>query len=128
MFSLLYLTYVFMGAPLLYMCLLKTSAFISRVGPEPRSTSKVLLYLAKNTIKDTFVCGECGVEHVNWVGRCTSCKQWNTVKPFRLPKTLSSPLDPRAAPTMNKQNNWLPSSSFGTGHGVPLIFLTLICC
>ena len=40
---------------------------------------------------DLFVCNECGVEHIKWVGRCTSCKEWNSVKPFRQAKL--SPVD-----------------------------------
>ena len=37
---------------------------------------------------ETFYCTECGAEHINWVGRCNVCKAWNTVKQFRVPKTM----------------------------------------
>lgn len=30
------------------------------------------------------VCEVCGSEHVQWVGRCPTCKEWNCVKPFRV--------------------------------------------
>lgn len=32
---------------------------------------------------DLYVCDSCGVEHIRWVGRCTACNEWNTVKPFK---------------------------------------------
>lgn len=32
---------------------------------------------------EIFYCDNCGMEHVKWVGRCTSCKEWNTVKEFK---------------------------------------------
>ena len=37
-----------------------------------------------------FYCDSCGKEHVNWVGQCTSCKEWNTVKQFKAAKLTSS--------------------------------------
>lgn len=30
--------------------------------------------------KKTFFCTECGVETGKWLGRCTSCGEWNTIK------------------------------------------------
>lgn len=30
------------------------------------------------------VCEVCGSEHVQWVGRCPTCKEWNCVKPFKV--------------------------------------------
>ena len=32
--------------------------------------------MAKN--KTIFVCQNCGVESAKWIGRCPSCKEWNT--------------------------------------------------
>ena len=28
--------------------------------------------------KTVFVCQNCGVESPKWIGRCPSCKEWNT--------------------------------------------------
>ena len=28
--------------------------------------------------KTVFVCQNCGVESAKWIGRCPSCKEWNT--------------------------------------------------
>jgi DNA repair protein RadA/Sms len=36
--------------------------------------------------KEIFFCDQCGVEHIKWEGRCTSCREWNTVKPFKAAK------------------------------------------
>ena len=44
---------------------------------------------------EIFFCDQCGVEHIKWVGRCTSCKEWNTVKPFKAAKMSNIGLDPR---------------------------------
>lgn len=30
------------------------------------------------------VCEVCGSEHVQWVGRCPTCKEWNCIKPFKV--------------------------------------------
>jgi DNA repair protein RadA/Sms len=30
------------------------------------------------------VCTNCGAEYVKWVGRCSTCKEWNTVQEFRV--------------------------------------------
>jgi len=51
---------------------------------------------AKSTggTKEVFFCDQCGTEHIKWVGRCTSCKEWNTVKPFRQAKLASIGADP----------------------------------
>jgi hypothetical protein len=68
---------------------------------------------------EVYVCQECGFEHLKWVGRCNSCKAWNTVKPFREAKISSiSSIDPgrnrRLMPasssegtTWNRNSPWL---------------------
>ena len=33
-----------------------------------------------------YVCSECGSDFRKWQGRCTSCNEWNTLKPFRIEK------------------------------------------
>ena len=67
---------------------------------KPRKTTAtrtvaVSLNAAKKTLgskgkDEKFYCTECGTEHINWVGRCNVCKAWNTVKQFRIPKTMPS--------------------------------------
>ena len=37
---------------------------------------------------EMFVCTECGQEHIKWVGKCTSCQTWNSVKSFRPTKQM----------------------------------------
>lgn len=48
---------------------------------------------AKNEV---FFCESCGTEHIKWMGRCSACKEWNTIKPFRQAKIASTSLDPRS--------------------------------
>ncbi len=33
--------------------------------------------------KTVYVCDDCGAEHPKWVGRCSSCGAWETVKAFK---------------------------------------------
>lgn len=41
--------------------------------------------------KKTYVCRECGAEHVKWQGQCSECKGWNTIEEFSLgPSTKGS--------------------------------------
>jgi predicted ATP-dependent serine protease len=56
----------------------------------------ITLKLAKGS-KEIFFCGECGVEYAKWVGKCTSCQSWNTVKNFRESKVTSLSLDKRTS-------------------------------
>ena len=35
--------------------------------------------MAKAKVKTTFFCQDCGAQFPKWVGKCTSCNQWNTV-------------------------------------------------
>ncbi|CAN0238968.1 unnamed protein product, partial [Ectocarpus sp. 13 AM-2016] len=37
-----------------------------------------------------YVCEVCGSEHVQWVGRCPTCKEWNCVKPFKVRREQGS--------------------------------------
>lgn len=34
--------------------------------------------------KTAFVCTDCGADYATWLGQCSSCGQWNTVKEIRL--------------------------------------------
>lgn len=76
---------------------------------------------AKSKSDEVFVCSECGVEHINWVGQCTSCREWNCVKPFRIPKLntqVQRPLDmrtrtnSRTTPVGGTVPTWLPSTDY----------------
>jgi len=39
----------------------------------------------KKTVK--YVCSSCGYESSSWLGRCTNCNEWNTLKEFIIDKT-----------------------------------------
>jgi DNA repair protein RadA/Sms len=68
----------------------------------------------KNTI--VYVCEVCGSEQVQWVGRCPTCKEWNSVKEFRVPraggKFASQPRSTLAAQSLDPRN---PRASEGAG-------------
>ena len=90
---------------------------------------------------EKFFCDQCGVEHIKWVGRCTSCKEWNTVKPFKAAKLSTIGLDPRLTrgvpslsaikglvpgssltenPTRSTQSSWLGSRSGSSSSMIPM--------
>ncbi|MBN1892671.1 MAG: DNA repair protein RadA [Clostridiales bacterium] len=58
--------------------------------------------MAKN--KTLFVCGACGYETSGWMGRCPSCKAWNTLVEER----IDSAGDRSAKPSM--RSNWVGDS------------------
>ena len=82
---------------------------------------------------DIFFCDQCGVEHIKWVGRCTSCKEWNTVKPFKAAKLSSIGLDPRqprSVPSLNSikglvGGNILPKSTYSPWVGAAVSLIPL---
>lgn len=39
--------------------------------------------------KTAFVCTDCGTEHGQWQGQCTSCKEWNTLSQINLGSSTS---------------------------------------
>eukprot|EP01031_Cornospumella_fuschlensis_P041733 gene41733-50934_t len=60
---------------------------------------------------EAYVCEVCGTEHVKWQGRCNSCKEWNSIKAFKVAKSASSsflpPLDSRAAAQSASKARWI---------------------
>ena len=52
----------------------------------------------------SWFCSDCSTEHAKWVGRCTACKQWNTVKDS-VPKSALDTLDIRAAGSRRNPEN-----------------------
>jgi DNA repair protein RadA/Sms len=69
---------------------------------------------ASKGANEIYFCEECGFEHLKWVGRCNSCKAWDTVKAFREAKLTTSPLDPSRARKMMP----MQSSSGARGPGL----------
>jgi DNA repair protein RadA/Sms len=39
--------------------------------------------------KESFVCEDCGENHARWLGQCSKCKAWNTLKSFKEAKVVS---------------------------------------
>jgi DNA repair protein RadA/Sms len=67
---------------------------------------------------EVLFCTECGVEHIKWVGKCTSCNEWNTVKPFKaspVSKIGGSALDSRSNIGRKVSSSWLPQSAHSNG-------------
>jgi len=46
--------------------------------------------------KTVYVCDDCGAEHPKWVGKCSSCGAWETVREFKQSKLSVTPGGPRA--------------------------------
>lgn len=58
---------------------------------------------------ETFCCQECGVEHIKWVGKCSSCGTWNSVKAFRPTKQIFNPTGSAARRPI--PTSWVSSTS-----------------
>lgn len=49
------------------------------------------------------------IEHIKWAGRCTACKEWNTIKEMKISRAALKPLDTRSA-TGHQSPTWLPQT------------------
>ena len=60
--------------------------------------------------KKNFVCESCGQEYSAFQGKCRSCKEWNTIKEFHIPKMTSKN---KVANAINKAQNqkWVETTS-----------------
>ncbi len=54
----------------------------SRSSPATRKA----LGSASKSHTTVYVCEQCGAEHVQWLGRCPTCQEWNTIKRLRVPR------------------------------------------
>ncbi len=54
----------------------------SRSSPATRKA----LGSASRSHTTVYVCEQCGAEHVQWLGRCPTCQEWNTIKRLRVPR------------------------------------------
>lgn len=67
------------------------------------------------------VCTNCSAEYVKWVGKCSTCNEWNTVQEFRVNRSSSSSHKSKAGPVFGSTNDfstmsrkpssWLPDSN-----------------
>lgn len=100
--------------------------FLKKVSTYYRSLSIHVKYPNPNILKlpakisnnEIFYCTECGVEHIKWVGRCTACREWNTVKEMKFNKNML-PLDNRiniklqntlSTSSIGSSSSWLPTT------------------
>lgn len=44
--------------------------------------------------RKVFLCADCGFESPKWEGRCPSCKEWNTMVEYKIPKSGGIPVSP----------------------------------
>ena len=106
-----------LSSPTLYaLRLSSTSTKTATMAIARSGAAKMRLNAAKKTLgskgkDEQFYCTECGAEHINWVGRCNVCKEWNTVKQFRVPKSMPSG-GPRRS-FINADNTASSFSGFG---------------
>ncbi len=49
-------------------------------------TTRKALGSASKSHTTVYVCEQCGAEHVQWLGRCPTCQEWNTIKQLRVPR------------------------------------------
>ena len=51
--------------------------------------------------KTTFFCQNCGAQSPQWMGKCKSCNEWNTIieEVVSKPKRVDGKVKPQAVPT-----------------------------
>jgi predicted ATP-dependent serine protease len=71
--------------------------------------------MAKAT--ESYYCDKCGLEHIKWVGRCTSCLEWNSIKSIRYAKVGNNKKNSVAAEYFSpvtvvsgKESSWVSTS------------------
>jgi DNA repair protein RadA/Sms len=64
--------------------------------------------------KTSFLCESCGATYIKWMGKCTSCNEWNTIKQFRESRSVSVALDPRAP--KSQSTKWIRYDSTGLSN------------
>eukprot|EP00752_Nemacystus_decipiens_P018297 g16413.t1 len=62
-----------------------------------------------------YVCEVCGSEHVQWVGRCPTCKEWNCVKPFKVRREQGSSPSRVSRATAARVSAGVPPAARGGG-------------
>ena len=60
--------------------------------------------MAKTKVKTAFFCQNCGAQYPKWVGKCTSCNEWNTI----VEEVVSKPDPNSVATTFNIQKSNQP--------------------
>ncbi len=60
--------------------------------------------MAKTKVKTAFFCQNCGAQYPKWVGKCTSCNQWNTI----VEEVVSKPNPNDVKSTFNTQRTSKP--------------------
>ena len=81
-----------------------------------RITKLLAASSGKSSSKVAYVCSECGKEYVQWMGTCSACDIWGSIKEFRISKQLSN-LDIRTkrvgtiANAKGKSEPWLSGAT-----------------
>lgn len=111
---------------LLICCWYNTEAFqISRPSLSRiliRTSKRTDLFMKKNGESEAFFCESCGTEYIKWMGRCSACKEWNTIKTFRPARDsfVNVALDPRTLaqlPTTKTAAKAIPRSTAAGSAG-----------
>ena len=51
------------------------------------------------------LCSNCGSEFVKWMGRCPTCKEWNTIQEHFVVRNEPSPFDRPTMPTRQRESS-----------------------
>ena len=66
--------------------------------------------------KTRYKCNACGKIYLSWVGRCTSCNEWNTIEEFVETPTMPSSRTSSALPQKAKDIKYNNSNRIDTGN------------
>ena len=78
-----------------------------------------------SSIAKTHICTTCGSETVKWMGRCPTCKEWNTLQehavvrePARSGSNRPRPFFSSSRPTTSQAASWLDGTDGGFSDGL----------
>ena len=69
------------------------------------------------------ICMNCGSEFVKWMGRCPTCKEWNTLQEHAVTRQAPEPSNTRPVFSARNSNSWLDNGSsnvYSKGNNVPV--------
>lgn len=97
----------------------KTMSYGLNSGRSSPSQRKALGTSGSSTAR-IHICTNCGSEFVKWMGRCSTCKEWNTIQEHVVrrestPNAARRPVFGSGGSTASRQPSWLDGVEFSAG-------------
>jgi hypothetical protein len=77
--------------------------------------------LSRSSNATIHYCENCGTEYVQWVGRCSTCQQWNTLRSHSVPRRTADEILREREKTLNAQDEDASLFDDSTGDTLEMI-------